>query len=266
MITFAVVGRNEAPTLPRAIKTAQDAAEPDDDVIFVDSASEDNSLGIADVMGIRTVRAPVGKGRAMARALTATSTPYICFLDADIYGSSGNIAAALGESVRRWAPDMAVGEFEDDDSLPSVTRGVYTSLVSALFPEAASKYGKKPLTGFRVLRTDSAIGRLPPDFGVEAHLNISMALGPNTSIRTVDVGSYQGRFLYKPRMGAEVGRTILDLAQAHERLTAHARPHWDTWLKVIVDHIATYRGEPQHRPVYRARLLELAERPTPPRH
>ncbi len=199
----------------------------------------------------------------MARILTAASTPYICFIDADICGSSGNIPAALGAAVRCWRPDMVLGEFEDDDALPSVTCGVYGSLVRALFPEVVGRYGKKPLTGFRALRTDWVLGRLPPDFGIEAHLNISVALRPNVSIRTVGVGSYRGRFLYKPLMGDEVGCAVLDLAQAHGRLTSAARPHWNTWLKVIVDHIATYRGELQHRAAFRARLLELAERPVP---
>jgi hypothetical protein len=86
----------------------------------------------------------------MACALAETTTPYICFIDADIYGSSRNIPAALGEAVRRNRPDMVVGSFEDEQGgVPSVTLGVYEPLVRALFPEAAGKYAKKPLSGFR---------------------------------------------------------------------------------------------------------------------
>lgn len=157
-ITFAVIGRNEAVTLPRAIDAARDAAGRGDEVVFVDGASEDDSLRVAAAMGVRALSAPVGKGRAMARILTAASTPYICFIDADICGSSGNIPAALGAAVRCWRPDMVLGEFEDDDALPSVTCGVYGSLVRALFPEVVGRYGKKPLTGFRALRTDWVLG------------------------------------------------------------------------------------------------------------
>ncbi len=264
-IAFAVIGRNEAVTLPRAIEAARNAARPGDEVMFVDSASEDASLRVAEAMGVRTVRALRGKGRAMARAIAEATTPYTCFIDADIHGSSRNIPAALGDAVRRWRPDMALGEFEHEQgAVLSVTCGIYEPLVRGLFPEAAGRYSQKPLTGFRALRTDWALGRLPPGFGIEAHLNIVVALGPNTSVRTVDVGHYQGRFLYKPCMGDEVGRAVLDLAQAHGRLAPLARPHWNAWVKLVVDHIASYRGERRRRAAFSARLLELAACQLPP--
>lgn len=266
-ITFAVVGRNEAVTLARALQAAQDAASPGDEVIFVDSSSEDDSLRVAQSTGVRAVRAPAGKGRAMACALAETTTPYICFIDADIYGSSRNIPAALGEAVRRSRPDMVVGSFEDEQGgVPSVTLGVYEPLVRALFPEAAGKYAKKPLSGFRALRTGHPLGQLPPGFGIEAHLNIASALRPCARIETVDLGLYRGRFLYKPRMGDAVGRAVLDLAQAHGRLEPKLRPAWDAWLTTVTDHIATYTGDVESREAFRTSLLELTARALPPAH
>ncbi len=203
----------------------------------------------------------------MACALAQTTTPYICFIDADIYGSSRNIPAALGEAVRASQPDMVVGSFEDEQGgVPSVTLGVYEPLVRALFPEAAGKYAKKPLSGFRALRTGQALGRLPPGFGIEAHLNIASALAPGARIETVDLGLYRGRFLYKPRMGDAVGRAVLDLAQAHGRLQAELRPAWDAWLTTVTGHIATYTGDVESREAFRASLLELTGRALPPAH
>jgi hypothetical protein len=200
----------------------------------------------------------------MACALAETITPYICFIDADIYGSSRNIPAVLGEAVRRSRPDMVVGEFQDEQGgVPSVTLGVYEPLVRALFPEAADKYAKKPLSGFRALRTGQALGQLPPGFGVEAHLNIASALRPGARIETVDLGLYRGRFLYKPRMGEAVGRAILDLAQAHGRLQPGLRAPWDAWLATVTDHIATYTGDVVSREAFRASLLELTARALP---
>src|SRR5262245_16389662 len=66
--TFAVVGHNEAATLPTALEQALDAAEPDDHVWFVDSASDDGSADVARARGAAVVVAPLGKGREIGRA------------------------------------------------------------------------------------------------------------------------------------------------------------------------------------------------------
>jgi glycosyltransferase involved in cell wall biosynthesis len=235
--------------------------------MFVDSASTDDSSTVAEAMGIHAVRAPKGKGRAMARALLEAETPYVCFIDADIHGASGNIAGAIAAAVRSGRHDMVVGDFDDErGAVPSVTCAVYRPLVERLFPEAVGKYGRRPLSGFRALRCDwiPAPGRLPPDFGIEAYLNIAFAVRSAGRVTAVPVGRYRGRFRYKPRMGSEVGRTVLDLAEAHGRLAPSARPEWNTWLNVIVDHIATYRGDRSRRAAFVARLAELAARPLPP--
>jgi hypothetical protein len=141
---------------------------------------------------------------------------------------------------------------------------VYAPLVARLFPESAGSYGRRPLSGFRALRSDWAQGGLPGDFGVEAHLNITFALRSRASIKAVSVGRYRGPFRYKPRMGAEVGRAILDLAQVHGRLEAGARPEWEAWLEVVLAHIATYRGDRRERERFGSALAELAARPLPP--
>jgi hypothetical protein len=82
----------------------------------------------------------------------------------------------------------------------------------------ADRYRSKPLSGFRVPRTSLGLGVLPPGFGVEAHLNLAAALSHGAVVSTVDLGSYRGRFAYKPRMGDEVARALLNLAERHGRL------------------------------------------------
>lgn len=263
-ITFAVVGRNEAATLPRALRDVKGAAIACDRVLFVDSDSTDDSTLVAERMGVRTVRAPVGKGRAIGYALGCIETPFVCFVDADIQGASGNIAAVLAAAVRSGRPDMVIGDFEDDPpGVASVTAGVYEPLVAQLFPEAAGRFGRRPLSGFRALRRDWAHGVLPIDFGVEAHLNITFALRGQARIRAVAVGRYRGPFRYKPEMGAEVARAVLDLAESHGRLRAEDRPEWEAWLDGVLAHIATYRGDRRGRERFAAELRDLAVRPLP---
>ena len=264
-ITFVVVGRNEAPTLTGALKLAQQAASAGDHVLFADSASTDGSEAIAKATGVETVSAPAGKGRAMARAWEQVRTSYICFIDADIFGCSHNIPSRLATAVRHQKPAMVVGEFgETEPGVLSNTVGVYEPLVAALFPEAAGRYGAKPLTGFRALRADLPVRPLPGDFGVEAHLNLSVALLPGATTMTTDIGNYEGRFLYKPTMGREIGRAVLDYAERLGRLDSLLRPQWNAWVETVVEHVASFRGEPHLRERFRQRLLELAQRPLPP--
>ena len=66
MITFAVIGHNEAPTVANAIGQAAEAAESGDRVWFVDSASTDDSAAIATSLGAEVIAAPLGKGQAMS--------------------------------------------------------------------------------------------------------------------------------------------------------------------------------------------------------
>lgn len=263
-ITFAVVGRNEAQTLPRVLRDACAAAGAIDRVWFVDSGSTDDSADRAAAMDVPVIAAPVGKGRALRRALLAAETPYICVVDADLHAASKNIPARIAAAARRSRADMIVGDFaEEPGAVNSVTCAVYEPLVARLFPEAAGRYGGHSLSGFRALRTDWARGGLPPDFGVEAHLNISFALRAGARLEAVDVGRYSGPFRYKPTMGLEVGRAILDLAQAHGRLTARARGAWDAWLDDVVAHIATYRGDRALSADFAAELARVASRPLP---
>jgi hypothetical protein len=130
-------------------------------------------------------------------------------------------------------------------------------------PEAADRFGRKPLSGFRALRSDWAQGVLPTGFGVEAHLNVTFALRDQARIRPVAIGRYRGPFRYKPKMGAEVARAILDLAESRGRLRADDRPAWDAWLDAVFAHVATYRGDRRGRERFGAGLRDLAERPLP---
>lgn len=236
-------------------------------MVFVDSASLDQSVQIAVDCGVDVIEAPLGKGRAMRRALAACETEYLCFIDADIHDSERNIPRELAKAVRAGDRTMVVGEFTDvTPGILSNTIGIYEPLIATLVPEAAGRFGSRPLTGFRIINTTVEWGRLPPGFGVETHLNIFASQHDRSSTCTQDIGEYQGRFLYKPKMGLEIAKPILDWAQSNGRLDPAARSAWDAWVAVVVAHISTFHGQPSMRVAFRKRLLELAARPLPPAH
>jgi len=265
MFTFCVIGRNESTTVLCALAMVQRAATADDIVVFVDSASADGSAALATEAGYQVIAAPSGKGRAVQAALGTASTPWVCLLDADIDRAESNIALILAKRARMDDTDMIVGDFDElgTPSILSNTWGIYQPLTSALFPEVTDRYGSKPLSGFRALRTSLELPDIPDDFGVEAYLNIVVPLHGKRSTST-PVGKYQGPFRYKPTMGLEIARPILETATRVGRLSAQRRAEWDDWVAAVVRTIATYRGQAACRDEYLARLRELADRPLPP--
>lgn len=265
VFTFCVLGHNESPTVLRALAMAQSAASVDDIVVFVDSASDDGSAALAAEAGYQVIAAPIGKGRAVRAALKATATPWVCLLDADIHRADRNIALTLTERARDNDADMIVGDF-NEPGVPSIlsnTWGIYEPLTSALFPEVVGIYGSKPLSGFRVLRTSLDLPDVPDDFGVEAYLNIAVPLHGKLSAVT-PIGEYEGRFLYKPTMGLEIARPILDTATRIGRLSVHRRGEWDDWVTTVVNTVAEYRGRAASRDEYLVQLRQVINRPLPP--
>lgn len=263
-VTFAIVGHNEAATVGYVIGLAREACQASQDAVwFVDSASTDVSAAVARKAGARVIHAPLGKGSAMQTALDRCETESICFLDADICGASRNIAAVLRRAVTEVGADLIVGDFCDEQrGILSNTLGVYAPLVDSLFPEARGRFGSKPLTGFRVLRVARAPHDLPSGFGIEAHLNVALALD-RASISVAQIGRYRGRFRYKPMMGWEIAAPLLDLAEQYGRIDSRLRTRWESWVEQVVRVIAGYRNEPGRRDAFYHALTRAAARPRP---
>jgi glucosyl-3-phosphoglycerate synthase len=264
MITFAILGHNEAATISNAVQQARAAAGPQDRILAVDSGSSDDTAAVARRAGAEVLRAPAGKGLAMAAAVAASDSPWMCFLDADLAPGRPNYAAALRSAIDRAQADHLVGEFADPvAAVLSNTYAIYEPLVAGLFPEAAGRFGSKPLTGFRAvrrrfLRPDD----FPPGFGIEAHLNLYVLLQGGTH-EVVPIGEYSGPFRYKPYMGLEIGAAVLDLAERSGRLSPSRRPAWQAWVDEAVEVIAGYRGTQQERPAFTEQLARLAGRSLP---
>ncbi|WP_170317139.1 glycosyltransferase family 2 protein [Acrocarpospora corrugata] len=235
-------------------------------VVVVDSGSTDATADLAAEAGAEVIRGPLGKGAAMRLAASFVDTPWVCFLDADLVETSHNIAAVLRERALGAGDEVAmiVGEFTDPPPEPVLgnTIALYPTLVRALFPEADGRFGRRPLSGFRVVRPE-LVADVPDDFGVEAHLNLTVAVSGRPFIVT-PIGMYRQRFRYKPDMGREIGKAILDVAIAHGRLAPPARPAWDHWVAWLAETMGSYRGDLEDRDAYLAHLMAAAAAPLPP--
>jgi glucosyl-3-phosphoglycerate synthase len=266
VITFAVIGHNESPTLARALADASAAACDGDRVWFVDSASTDDSVSVARDAGAEVISAPLGKGRAIATALERCETPWLCYLDGDLHASERNLAAELRAGIEQDGADLVLGEFViAGDGANFVTRALIVPVIAALFPEANGTFGARPLTGFRALRTDLELGPLPPGFGVEMHINLAALLcGARIAVRPV--GWFEHRFRLKPDVALEIAAPILDAAQRAGRLSATRRPAWDAWCTAVSDVYSTWRNDSAGRAAFDAELDAVAARPLPPAH
>jgi glycosyltransferase involved in cell wall biosynthesis len=262
LITFAVVGHNEAALLSNALEQALEASRSGDCVWFVDSASTDGSGELARSLGVEVLKAPLGKGRAVAAAVERCRTPHICLLDADVEHTNENAPATLRRALKLGGADQVVWEFEwPEKSFRPVTTSIWDPLARNLFPEAAAAVSRVPLSGFRILDLELARGPLPTGFGLEVHLNIVGSLDGRRT-ETVDSGVYTGPVRSNPELPAEVARAILDIAEARGRLAADARPQWDAWLEPILALIAETAADDAAR---RRLMTRAAARPLPER-
>lgn len=266
MITFAILAHNEAPTVGSIVRQALDARGPGDRVVVVDSASTDETAEAAELAGAEVWRGPLGKGAVMRLAAERAGTPWVCYLDADLVEVDRNIPMILRKAVLDAPPRtaMVVGDFTDPPPEPilSNTIALYPTLVRALVPEADGRFGSRPLSGFRAIRPDLAVG-MPDDFGAEAFLNLTAVLS-GRAVALTHIGLYRQRFRYKRDMGLEIGRAILEVAVQYGRLHPQMRPAWEGWIERLVKVMASYSGDFEDRDSYLERLREAAAQPLPP--
>jgi len=260
VITYAVVGHNEAELLANPLAQVHEARRPGEPVWFVDSDSTDGSGELARSLGAEVIHAPRGKGRAVAAAIERCETEHICLIDADLESTTENTPATLARAIESTGADMVVGEFLwPEKPFHPVTLSIWTPLATAFFPEAVEAVPRVPLSGFRVFDLDVARGPLPPGFGLEVHLDIVGSLDGRRT-ETVDIGVYAGTVRGTPSLPGDIGAAILDLAERRGLLSPAARPLWDAWLEPVIDLIPV--TAPDDTPA-RERLAAAAARPLP---
>ena len=231
MFTFVIPAHNEQDTVATVIGQALQAAHPGDRVLVVDSASTDGTGGKAAAAGAEVLAGPLGKGAAMNAALDVIDTEWVCFLDADLGSSRDNVPAILRAAALSGTADHVAGDWEyaDPGTILSNTFTLYEPLVTRFFPEIAGKLGANSLTGYRAIRRRYINSSLPNDFGVEAHLNITIAIAGGTCA-VQHLGIIASRFRYKPDMGTEIASAVLQLAITNGRMDPGQLPLWTDWV------------------------------------
>ena len=260
--TFAVVGHNEAATLGEVLEQCQAAARAGDAVWFVDSASTDASAALAADAGAEVVPAPLGKGRAVATAIARHGEGWLILVDGDVEESEVSIPAALRDAARGSHADMIVGQVEIDGKRRSVTPYLYEPLVRALFPEAPEL--DRPLSGFRALRAGLPVRGLPGGYGVEAHLNVEVAL-TGGRIEVLPLGAHRGPtrgYAHIGRAARDIADALLDLAVGYGRIAD--RGAWEAWTARVLATIDDQPGEGADDTAYFHALRAVAGEPLPP--
>jgi GT2 family glycosyltransferase len=86
-VAVVVIGRNEGERLRACLASVLAMDYPRDllDILYVDSASTDNSVRLAQSLGVRTIAldGPTTAARARNAGWTRTSAPFVLFLDGD---------------------------------------------------------------------------------------------------------------------------------------------------------------------------------------
>lgn len=271
MFTFVIPAHNEQESIATIVAQARRAAQPGDRVLVVDSASTDGTARRAAAAGADVLPGPLGKGAAMAAGIAAAAgSEWVCFLDADLFTARVNVAAVLRAAAAGGTADHVLGDYEyaDPGTILSSTFTIYGPLVAELFPEVGD-LGANALTGYRAVRRrfmDQALhgGRLPADFGIEAYLNISIAVaGGGASV--CHLGEIGSRFRHKPGMPREIGRSVLDLAVSHGRIDPATRDRWERWVEEMAAVIAGITDSRTGRSAALSRLFAGVRRPLPSR-
>jgi glucosyl-3-phosphoglycerate synthase len=264
VFTFVISARNEEDNVATIVRQACAAAEPGDRVLVVDSASSDATAQRAMAAGAEVLSGPRGKGAAMAMAIADSTSPWLCFLDADLVSSDVNVPAMLRHAAVSGTADHILGDYEyaDVSTILSSTFTIYEPLVAEFFPEVGV-LGANSLTGYRAIRRRYLGEALPTHFGVESHLNISIAVAGGTAA-VCQLGVIASRFRYKPDMCREIAGSLLDLAVAHDRLHPADRPSWNSRVDGGAAAIAGVTAT-AGRSAALARLFAAVRRPMPPR-
>jgi glucosyl-3-phosphoglycerate synthase len=242
-VAVVLPARDEEATVGEIVSAIRgdlvESVELVDEVIVVDSDSDDATaavaaergarvVGLADVLGQYVPRA--GKGEAMWRGVAATSADIVVFVDADLESFDARfVVALLGPLLTDPGVHFVKAAYDRppiDPSIPSNGGGRVTELMarpwlSAFWPELGGVL--QPLAGEYAART-SLLRRLPFRCGYGVDLGLLLdtyRVAGLDAIAQVDLRRRWHRHSDLPslgRMASEVMLTALDRLVAEGRL------------------------------------------------
>lgn len=173
MVTAIVPAYNEAAYI-RDTLTALQATGCFAEIIVVDDGSRDDTAKIA-LEYAQVIRLPQnrGKGEAIAAGMAYVTTPFVCWVDADLGKTAVHIRNLL-PPVLDGAADMTIAQF-----LPATEKEGFGFVVWTASQGIYYLTGRKmnaPLSGQRAMRRDilASIKRYPRRFGLEVGITVQL--------------------------------------------------------------------------------------------
>lgn len=216
-------------------------ALPDvDEVVVVDSCSDDGTARAAAAAGARVVRAPLpGKHHAIRTGIDVSQSEEIVFLDGDLAHPASRMAGRLLDALRS-TPDVAIAKayYERPFGDRPVGGGRLTELcarplIALLLPELGAV--RQPLAGeYAVLRKTLVGLKLSPGFAVD--LGILIHCSRIGRVAQVDLGVKR----HKHRELEELGDAAVQVAATLMR--SAGIPFTDAVLQHFVGELC-YRSE-----------------------
>jgi cellulose synthase/poly-beta-1,6-N-acetylglucosamine synthase-like glycosyltransferase len=126
-VAVVVIGRNEGERLRACLSSVLAMDYPRDllDILYVDSASTDNSVALAQDIGVRTIvlNGPTTAARARNAGWTQISAPFVLFLDGDTLLDSNFVR----NNLDRFDDPSIAGVFGDRREMRT-TDSIYNAL------------------------------------------------------------------------------------------------------------------------------------------
>ncbi|HWJ09767.1 MAG TPA: glucosyl-3-phosphoglycerate synthase [Nocardioides sp.] len=206
-VSLVVPARNEAATVGAVVGRVREAlmetVDLVDEIVVIDSDSDDDTFAVAESAGARVHRAAEvrpdlgshpGKGEAMWKSLFVTSGDLLVFMDADLHDWDTHfVPGLLGPLLSDPGVQLVKGFYERpgaDGPLEGgrVTELVARPLIALLFPELGGLV--QPLAGEWAVRRSWFAGlSVPTGYAVELAALVDTVRAAGTSaIAQVDLG------------------------------------------------------------------------------
>lgn len=210
-LSVVILTKDEAANLPECLDALLPQMRDDDEVIVVDSASQDDTVAIAESRGARVKAYPmnVSFGAARNAGIEMARHDLIVFVSADAVPEPGWL-----DAIRRAArnADIVYGRQRHappTDNAATVSRGLryhHFEVVSEGLPEryASNVNAAYRRFAFDTLKFDEqAQGAEDVAFAKEARLaGLRLAYAPDAIVRHKDVASWKGEWRKHQREGA----------------------------------------------------------------
>jgi len=174
-ISIAVIAKNEEKNMEKVLFDINAVLGRGDlplyEVFVVDGYSDDDTAGLAERCGVKTVRQDGGKGDAIRKALEVATGEYVLFIDADNSSNPEEIPL-LASKIREGRPDMVIvsrvlGSSEElgassfDNFIRLIGGRISTSIINWRWNAGLTDVQN----GFRIIRRDTALALNLEDSG-----------------------------------------------------------------------------------------------------